>query len=222
MKVEDWIDISLPIRNGMIHWPDDPPVVIKRISDIADGAEANVSLLSLGTHTGTHMDAPVHFQPGKAGVDTLPVQAVVGKARVIEIHNPVIVTSEELVPHRIRKGERLLLKTRNSSRCWARKAFREDFVYVSQEAAEYLAGRKVMTLGIDYLSISGFHDDGARTHRTLLQAGIWIIEGLDLSGVKPGIYELLCLPLKIQDGDGAPARAFLKRCIRERKRLSQK
>ena len=207
---EGWIDASVPLRSGMVHWPDNPPVRIERMLDMKRGDVANVSMISLGSHTGTHMDAPIHFVRGGEGMDRMPLDATVGRARVIEIRDPIAIKLDELDPHGIGRGERVLFKTQNSSRRWWAEDFVEDFVYVSQEAARYLADRGVKTVGVDYLSVGGFHKDGVETHQALLGAGIWVIEGLYLSGVEPGEYELVCLPLKVEDGDGAPARAILR------------
>ena len=208
---EGWIDVSVPLRSGMVHWPDNPPVRIERMLDMECGDAANVSTLSLGSHTGTHMDAPIHFVPGGAGMNRMPLDATIGRARVIEIQDPVSIKPDELDPHEISRGERVLFKTQNSTRRWWAEDFIEDFVYVSQEAARYLADRGVRTVGVDYLSVGGFWKDGVETHQALLGPGIWVIEGLDLSGIGPGEYELICLPLKVEDGDGAPARAILRR-----------
>jgi arylformamidase len=205
-----WIDISVTLRTGMVHWPDNPPVRIERMLDIEHGDAANVSTISMGSHTGTHMDAPLHFVRGGTGLDEMPFKATIGRARVIEIRDPESVKPDELRPHGIHSGERVLFKTQNSARRWHEEAFIEDFVYVSQEAARYLATRKVLTVGTDYLSVGGFLEDGVETHQALLQAGIWVIEGLDLARVEPGEYELICLPLKVERGDGAPARAILR------------
>lgn len=205
-----WIDISVPLKSGMVHWPGDPGVLIKRVKDMErDGV--NVSRIAMGAHTGTHMDAPAHFISGGKGIDQIPIPAIVGRARVIEIRNHQTIRPEELRSARIRRGERILLKTGNSARCWATPSFVRDFISLSIEAANFLAERKVSTVGIDYLSVGAFQGDGPETHRILLGAGIWIIEGLDLSKVEPGDYDLVCLPLKIDGGDGSPARAILKR-----------
>jgi len=210
MMTHEWIDVSVLLRNGMVHWPDNPPVLIERTLNIELGDVANVSKLSMGAHTGTHMDAPLHFfQKGK-GIHTMPLSVAMGQARVIEILDPESIKPEELSPHQIQRGERILFKTRNSPRCWQTDDFVEDFVYISQEAARYLAAQQVQTVGIDYLSVGGFFKDGVETHHALLEAGIWLIEGLNLTEVAPGTYELICLPLKIVDADGAPARAILR------------
>ena len=205
-----WVDISVPLRSGMVHWPDNPPVRIERMLDMDRGDVANVSTISFGSHTGTHMDAPVHFVRGGEGMDRMPLGATMGRARVIEIQDPVSVNPSELEPHGISRGERILFKTQNSAGRWREDGFIEDFVYVSREATRYLPDRGVMTVGVDYISVGGFYRDGPDTHQALLGAGIWIIEGLDLSGVDPGGHELICLPLKVKDGDGAPARALLR------------
>jgi len=206
----EWIDISVPLKTGMVHWPDNPPVKIARALDIGKGDGANVSNISMGSHTGTHMDAPVHFLETGKGIDALPMSVAIGRARVIQIADTESIKPGELVPHKIRKGERILFKTGNSTNCWQTDSFVQNFVYLSAEGAKYLVDRGVKMVGIDYLSIGGYKADGADTHRYLLQAGIWIIEGLNLSEVEQGSYVLVCLPLKIEGGDGAPARAVLK------------
>ncbi len=205
-----WIDISATIKSGMVHWPGDPKIEIKQIHSIAKGATANVSHISMGSHTGTHMDAPFHFFPKGKGIDAIPLDAAVGKARVIEIHDRESIKAEELKRHRIRSGERILFKTQNSRCCWGTDNFIKDFVYISAEAAKFLTARKIRSLGVDYLSVGGYFKDGEATHHALLKAGIWIIEGLNLSKVRPGEYELICLPLKLFHGDGAPARAMVR------------
>jgi arylformamidase len=211
-----WIDVSVPLRSGMVRWPDNPPVHIERILDMERGDVSNVSTISMGSHTGTHVDSPIHFIRSGMGIDKMPLSATVGPARVIEIHDPELIKPEELRPHRIRRAERILFKTRNSERCWKTNDFVEDFVYLSTDAALFLITRQVQTIGVDYLSIGGYNKNGAEVHRALLEAGVWIIEGLDLSRVQSGAYELICLPLKIEQGDGAPARAILRREIRKK------
>lgn len=205
-----WIDISAPLHTGMAHWPDNPAVRIERMMSMDRGDAANVSVISMGSHTGTHMDAPIHFVRGGEGIDMLPLDATIGPARVIAIGDAVAITRAELEPHNIQRGERILFKTRNSNRVWNTDGFVEDFVYISAEAAQYLAERGARTVGVDYLSVGGYTKDGPETHHALLGAGIWIIEGLNLAAIEPGAYELICLPLKIVGGDGAPARAIVR------------
>jgi arylformamidase len=205
-----WIDISVPIYTGMVHWPDNPPVRIERMQDLSRGDAANVSKIELGAHTGTHMDAPRHFLADGAGLDEMPLGATIGTARVINIEHPQAILPAELEPHNLRAGERVLFRTRNSEHCWKDDHFVEDFVYISAAAAQYLVERQVRTIGIDYLSVGGYVYDGVETHQILLNAGIWLIEGLNLSAVKSGTYELVCLPLRVAGADGAPARAILR------------
>jgi arylformamidase len=159
------------------------------------------------------MDAPRHYLRDAAGIESMPIAAGVGRARVIEIRDPEVIRTSELAAHRLGQGERILFKTRNSEYCWNTDRFQEQYVCISPEAARHLAECGVQTVGVDYLSVGGFKNGGAETHRILLEAGIWIIEGLMLGHVEPGEYELVCLPLKIIGGDGAPARAVLRKLV---------
>lgn len=206
-----WVDISVPIKDGMVRWPGDPPVRIRPVKRMARGDSSDLSHLSMGTHTGTHMDAPAHFLRGGRSIDRMPLSAVIGPARVIGIRDPRQIRVEELRRRRIRRGERILFKTRNSAVRRRDTRFRKAFVHLPAESARYLAARGVRAVGVDYLSVGGWRADGAETHRALLGAAVWIIEGLDLSRVRPGRYRLICLPLRILRGDGAPARAVLGR-----------
>lgn len=205
-----WIDISVPIRDAMVHWPGDPPVAIKLVKDMEHGDTANLSTISMGAHSGTHVDAPIHFIRQGMGVDRMPLDTMVGRARVVEIKDTEAIRPEELLQHRVRRGERILFKTRNSSRVWQTDEFVEDFVFISDDAARFLVDRDVRLVGIDYLSVGSFKRGGSYAHKTLLGGGVWVIEGLDLSRVIPGKYDLICLPLKLAQGDGAPARAVLR------------
>jgi arylformamidase len=205
-----WIDITVPIYNELVHWPGDPPVSIERVTDMEKGAMNNVSKICMGSHTGTHVDAPRHFIKNGQKVGAMSSDQMIGTARVIEIHHSKYITPEELTGQNIRRGERILFKTRNSSHTWYKEAFDEDFVSISNAAADFLASRALKVVGVDYLSVGGFKGDGAYIHRTLLGSGIWLIEGLDLSRVNPGKYYLSCQPLKLESGDGAPARACLR------------
>ena len=206
-----WIDISVPLRNAMVHWPGDPAVRIKRVLDVERGDSYTLSQISMGTHTGTHIDAPLHFIRHGTGIDKMPINTAIGRARVIEIQDRKSIKPKELKHHRIRRGERILLKTENSSmRRRQTNTFIEDFVFLSDKAALFLAERRVRVVGIDYLSVGGFKHDGSYVHEKLLGGNVWIIEGLDLSAVSPGSYDLICLPLRIDQGDGAPARAILR------------
>lgn len=209
MQNAKWIDISATIKSGMVHWPGDPAVRIRRLNNMDKGDSNNVSLLTMTSHTGTHMDAPLHFFKNGKSLHKMPFEATIGPAQVICINDKVSITPGELRRYNIRRGERILFKTANSQRCWKTNRFIKDFVYISKEAAKYLTKVNVRMIGVDYLSVGG----DISVHHLLLKSGIWIIEGLDLSSVKKGRYDLICLPLKILNSDGAPARAMV-RCRR--------
>lgn len=208
---KQWIDISVPIKTGMVHWPDNPAIEVGTMLDMAHGDVCNVSTLSMGAHTGTHMDGPLHFIKDGRSLDTMPVEATIGPAKVIEVKDRECIRPEHVRSQRLKRGDRVLFKTRNSQTCWKTDQFNEDFIYISKEAAQELVDRGIRTVGVDYLSVGGYKKDGLETHLILLGAGIWIIEGLNLSKVKPGRYELVCLPLKVLKSDGAPARAVLRK-----------
>jgi len=209
MKSE-WIDISVSLRTGMVHWPNDPPVCIEQVSDMSCGDKANLSKMDMSVHSGTHVDAPLHFIRDGKSVDAVPFDALIGKTRVIEIAERESISVKALAANRILRGERILFKTRNSEQKWAEKEFMPHFVYLSTEAAGYLAELGVKTVGVDYLSVSGYGRNEVEVHQKLLEADIWVIEGLYLGGVNPGNYHMICLPLNIYNGEGAPARAILK------------
>jgi arylformamidase len=201
----EWIDISVPIQAGMVHWPGDPPIEIDTLTHVERGDICTVSVLKLGAHTGTHIDAPIHYLPGGSGTHEVPLYGLIGQARVIEIKDPDAIQEAELRQHNLVPSERVLFKTLNSQRCWSSPQFVSQFIEISEDAASYLAQLKILTVGIDYLSVGS-----PEVHRILLGAGVVVIEGLNLAEVRPGQYELVCLPLKILGGDGAPARALLK------------
>jgi arylformamidase len=204
-------DISLPIAPDLPVWPGDPPVSLERVSSIDAGAQANVSRLALSVHAGTHVDAPDHFLNDGRTVESLPLEVLTGPASIVSILDEVkVITPRVLDRAGIPSGaERVLLKTRNSF-LWARgeKTFDVSFVALSPEAAEWIVQHGVKLVGVDYLSVAPY-DESVPTHRALLQAGVVILEGLDLSSVTPGSYDLYCLPLKLTGSDGAPARAIL-------------
>jgi arylformamidase len=209
-RADAWLDVTVPIRDGMVHWPNDPPVRVVNVRDIAAGDDATVSRLELGAHTGTHVDAPAHFLMGAAGVDQLPLDALVGPARVVHVPDVPIIDAEALERIRPQRGERLLFRTRNSDSGWSSDRFVPDYTHLSFAAARWLVVAGVRTVGIDYLSVGG-GGDNAETHRELLRAGVCIIEGLNLAGIDAGAWDLICLPLRLERGDGAPARALLRR-----------
>ncbi len=205
-------DISLTISEDLPVWPGDPKIELTKISQIKDGEMANVTHLSAGVHIGTHVDAPDHFLGNGQTVENLPVELLVGEAAVVEIPGEGQISAADLQTAAIPEGTtRLLIKTANSL-LWAqdRKEFREDFIALQADAATYLVNRGVKVVGVDYLSVAPY-DDSAPTHKILLEAGVLIIEGLNLSGIKAGEYTLMCLPLKIKGSDGAPARVLLQK-----------
>jgi arylformamidase len=194
----------------MVQWPGDPDVSIELISSIEAGERTNCSKMILTTHTGTHVDAPRHFLRGGRSIDVMPLEGVIGPARVVAIRHSTMITVAELRTHRIRRGERILFKTLGAGARWKQDEFDTSFVYIPADAAEYLVGRGVRAVGVDYLSVGGYKKDSLETHQALLRAGIWVIEGLDLSKVAPGRYDMVCLPLRIEGGDGSPVRVALR------------
>jgi arylformamidase len=204
-----WIDISVPLESGMAAWPGDTPFQIEPEADMNAGAGYNLSRLVMSSHAGTHIDAPRHFFSDGKTISDFPPEAGCGEARVLEFNNTGAITKAMLAPRRICRGERILFKTNNSELISAGK-FREDYTYLTEDAADYLAERGIILAGIDYLSVAAYESQAA-VHRKLLGAGIWIIECLNLSKIRPGRYEMVCLPLKISGADGAPARAAVKK-----------
>ena len=204
-------DISVPIRSGMPVYEGDPGVDIQSWSALAKGDSANVSFLHFGAHTGTHVDAPAHFIEGTRKIDALSFEALIGPARVIRVPDDVTeIDPDFLDACDIDQVERVLFHTRNSG-FW-HEGFRKDFTHLSPEAAQKLVHLGVKLVGIDYLSIEKFHSGHHRTHLALLSNDVVIVEGLNLSDIPAGDYELICLPLKIAGGagDGSPARAVLR------------
>lgn len=204
------IDISIPLHNGMVVWPSDPPIHLERRRTVErDGA--NVSEVCMGLHTGTHVDPSLHFVPGGRSVDQLPLDILMGPADVLDLSEVDRITAADLERQGLPADcRRLLLRTRNS-RYWAQgdTAFHDDYVGLSPDAAQWLVDRGIQLVGIDYLSIEPRGLAGHPVHRTLLEAGVIVIETLNLSAVAPGRYQLFCLPLRVQGGDGGPARAVL-------------
>jgi arylformamidase len=203
-------DISLPISKSMVVWPGDPAVRITQTSHLDRGDVATVSRLEMGAHTGTHVDAPAHFIKDGSGVDALNLDALVGLALVTEVREASVLTADIMAELAIPLGtERVLFHTRNSD-LWeqGKRDFDKGFVAISEDGARWLVERGIKLVGVDYLSVGRF-DSPVPTHRLLLEAGVTVVEGLDLSEVRPGMYQLICLPLKIVGADGAPARAIL-------------
>lgn len=212
--MDTWIDVTYPIKVGMPHWPGQPPVSLARLNDMNEGDSANVSVLELSLHTGSHMDAPLHFLRGAQDITHAPLEAMFGEVKVAHIPDAEMVTKEEVERFETRLGEvrggHLFFKTDNSARNWLDEPFFEDYVAVAPDAAEYLADKGVTLVGVDYLSVAPFNNT-VDTHRILLGAGVWVIEGLDLRGVDEGRYEMAALPLKISGGEAAPTRVLIRK-----------
>ena len=212
MNDNKWIDVSLTLKSNMVHWPGDPPFSIERVRKMDKGDTVNLSKITMGAHSGTHVDAPVHFIKGAKGVDRIAIDSLIGPARIIEIADADTIKEKELAGHGIMKGERILLRTRNSvNKILYKDTFTEDFVHMEKDAAEFLVACGIKTIGVDYLSVGGYKKNGPDVHKMLLAAGILIIEGLDLTQTLAGHYDMICLPMKILDSDGAPARVILKK-----------
>jgi arylformamidase len=208
-----WYDISVPLAQNMTKYANDAiPFKVYRLSDVALGGKVTMSMIEMISHTGTHLDAPLHFIPGGSTISDMPVDATIGPARVIEIKDQETIKVAELEKHDIKKGERLLFKTRNSPLAYTGEFFLQDYVYFDVPAAEYLAAKKVRMVGLDNITIGTFKEQGSltKTHVTFLQAGIYILENCALGDVPPGDYELLCLPLLMYNGDAGPSRAILR------------
>lgn len=203
------LDVTVPISEDLITYPGDPKIKIKQTRKLNDhGAKYNLSTFTFGSHTGTHIDAPLHLIEGGLSVDKLPVEMLIGRARVVEVTAPVI-TEEALTEFDFTTDMRLLFKTRNSY-LWGQGKFVKEYVYITPGAARHLVKEGIKLVGIDYLSVDRFDSEELETHAELLGAGAIIIEGLDLREAEPGDYEMICLPLNVKGGDGAPARVILR------------
>ena len=209
MKKQRLYDVSLTIEQGMVVYPGNAPVAVDEVKSIRAGESSNVSLLHIGTHASTHVDAPRHYLPEGAGADRISPDVLVGPVRLFQL--PEVAHIERATLEALDFGgfTRVLFGTRNS-RLLEHLHFHRDFAYLSGDAAQYLVEVGVVLVGVDYLSIEEFKKPGRPAHHALLQAGVVIVEGLLLSEVPAGDYELFCLPLKIRDADGAPARVFLR------------
>jgi len=202
-------DISVPIRSGGLVYPGNPEIDIALQQAVAKGAGANVSTIRFGSHTGTHADAARHFFDDGQTVDKIPLERLIGPALLLRFADDIrSVGAAELRAHDIKGQTRILLRTRNSA-FLSQREFVKDYTYLAPDGAQYLVDQGVELVGIDYLSIEQFHSGHHLTHRTLLERSVVIVEGLDLSVPPPGEYQFICLPLRIEGCDGAPARAVL-------------
>ncbi len=208
-----YYDISLPIAPNMPTWPSDAPITVEPTSRVGQGDSSNVSRLGMSSHTLTHVDPPAHFIDRGGTVDRLPLDVLIGPAIVVEPHpEKNLITATDLGQLGLRRAERVLIKTRNSY-LWAGGPyeFQTDYISLSKDAAAWLVSRGVKLVGVDYLSVEAYGSGDHAVHHALLGSGVVVVEGLNLSQVPEGRYQLICLPLKIQNGDGAPARVVLVR-----------
>ncbi len=201
------IDISLPLSEKTIVYPGNMPVYIETVSDLSNHS-SHLSKITLGTHSGTHVDAPAHCLEGGNLLESIPLETLIGKVRVLDFtHEDVFISKESLENKNIKKDERIIAKTKNSEIGF--EVFRDDYVFLSGDGAEFLAEKGVALFGIDYLSVKQRGSKDNRSHTALLSKNIPIIEGINLKDVSEGEYTLVCLPLKIVGVEGAPARAVL-------------
>lgn len=202
-----WIDLTRTVHEEMATWPGDPKPEFRPANRIAQGDSCNTSTLRLNSHLGTHLDAPYHFEEDGKRLHEMPLEPLIGPARVIDLtENESHISRADLENLGLDGVQRLLIKTRYGEKL-SEPAFFEGYVALAPDAAEFVVEKGISLVGIDYLSIEPFHQPEHRTHHTLLQNEVIIVEGLDLSGLAPGNYDFICLPLKIKDCDGSPCRA---------------
>lgn len=225
MQKSEWIDITLPLNDsipmlvlppgadasGDAAPPSNPRVY--RFFDVNKGDKVTMSKIEMSSHDGTHIDAPLHFIPGGNTIDNMPVETGVGPARIIEIKDPLEITVKELEPYNIKEGERILFKTVNSSKVWSERRYTGKYCAISLEAAKYLAGKKIRLVGLDFLTIA--HAEPAENindvHKAFLSNGIFILEAVNLAGVAPGDYDMICLPVRLERGDAGPCRVVIRK-----------
>lgn len=214
MNFKELYDVSVAISPELATWPGDPPIIIEQASDMNEGSPANVTRLIFGTHSGTHMDAPVHFIPGATGIDQVPLDALVGEATVVKLDIDHHIGAADLEKANLSADcQRILFKTSNS-RYWQTDPnnFHTDFIAVAPDGADWLVAHGIKLVGVDYLSVERYDAPFEHpTHRKLLENRVVVVEGLNLSAIEPGQYTLMALPLKITGNDGAPSRVVLAR-----------
>jgi arylformamidase len=225
MTKAEWFDITLPLNNEIPIPPAMPPQpgqspppeikipLVYRFFDVNKGDKVTMSRIEMSSHDGTHIDAPLHFIPGGSTIDVMPIETTIGPCRVIGIKDDSSITVKELKRYNIKAGERIIFKTKNSPGVWAVRQYAGKSVTISLEAARYLAEKRVRLVGIDYISIASADpmENVNDVHKAFLGNGIYILEALNLSDVKPGRYDLICLPLRIEKGDAGPCRVILKK-----------
>jgi arylformamidase len=205
------VDVSVLLAPGLATYPGNPAFELTPVKRIAAGDSSNTSRVVMGTHTGTHVDAPLHFFDGRPGADGLALELLIGRARVIDLPHRGGITEKHLASAGLREDLRVLLRTPNSALWNSSEGFHSDYTYITEGGARFLVDQGVKVVGVDYLSVEEFKKAGAPAHRALLGSGVIVIEGLNLSDVDAGQYEMYCLPLRLANGDGAPARVVLKR-----------
>jgi arylformamidase len=226
-KKYQYFDITLPLNKEIPIPPPIPPQPgqeppseskvpnpqVYRFFDVDKGDKVTMSRIEMTSHDGTHIDSPLHFIPGGTTIDAMPYDTTIGPCRVIEIEDEKEVTVKELEPYKIKAGERILFKTKNSSQVWKQRQFLGKAVAVSLEAAKYLVSKKIKLVGIDFISIAAAEppENVNNVHKAFLTNGIFILEALNLEGIKPGKYELVCLPIRIEKGDAGPCRVLLRK-----------
>jgi arylformamidase len=209
-KLPKIIDISVPLEVGMPAWPGSPGFQIYKTLTLESGGDANISQLDTDVHIGTHVDAPCHFITGGAAVEDLSLEVLIGSTYVANLPELTSITAKDLEALELPEDtSRLLLKTRNSE-LWQQgvQEFKSDFVALTADAAEWVVKHHIKLIGVDYLSVQRYKDSPL-THEILLEAGVIILEGVNLTNVDMGVYQLICLPLKLVGSDGAPARTVL-------------
>jgi arylformamidase len=205
-----WIDVTATISNNSVVWPGNRTVLIEKAAEMGvAGSDCNSTQIALNVHTGTHMDAPLHFVANGNDIMRTDIDALIGHAKIFHIQDTSKITYNEIKDLPIEQGDRVLFRTRNSDMDWETAQFMEDYVYLSPDAARFLVEKEVRTVGVDYLSVAE-KGKAAEVHKILLNAPVHVIEGLRLNNVEPGDYEMICLPMKIKDADGAPARVVIK------------
>jgi arylformamidase len=204
------IDVSVPLDATLPTYPNNTPFSLEPVKRVARGESSNLSTLHMSAHTGTHVDAPRHFFDQGPGVEALPLELLIGRTRVVEVVSRSGISAADLSAIDLSEELRLLIKTHNS-RLWGSPDFHPDYVGVTESGARHLVDHGIKVVGVDYLSVEQFRATGAPAHHVLLGAGTIVIEGLNLADVDPGVYEMICLPLRIVGADGAPARVVLRR-----------
>jgi arylformamidase len=210
-RAQRLVDVSVLLAPGLPTYPGNPEFELTPVHRLAAGDSSNNSRLVMGTHTGTHVDAPRHFFDDRPGVESLPLELLIGRSRVIDLPHRGGITEAHLAAAGLREDLRVLLRTPNSALWNSHDGFHTEYTYLTERGAKFLVDQGVKVVGVDYLSVEQFKKAGAPAHHILLGNGVIIIEGLNLSEADAGQYEMYCLPLRVAGADGAPARVILKR-----------